>query len=185
MPSARDGRMSECRECSRARQARYRSENPERARESSRRSYEKHKEKRLAESRSWKAENSDRVKAYKREHPESRSTARKRARLWAQNNQGRYRRNMAEAAGRRRSRKKCAVTKAGKAQIKAVYGIAAWLKSQGDDVHVDHIVPLALGGEHRFSNLRILPALQNRIKSASEPTTEDLREVEILKECAL
>lgn len=52
-------------------------------------------------------------------------------------------------------------------RIDALYAIAGWLRSKGDNVHVDHIIPLrpadsdAAMGLHVYGNLQILPALEN------------------------
>lgn len=52
-------------------------------------------------------------------------------------------------------------------RIDALYEIASWLRSKGDDVHIDHIIPLqpadsnAPVGLHVYTNLQILPALEN------------------------
>ena len=61
-------------------------------------------------------------------------------------------------------------------RIAALYEIAAWLRAQGDDVHVDHIFPLrpehpdAACGLHVFANLRIIDAGLNIRKQNSQPT---------------
>jgi 5-methylcytosine-specific restriction endonuclease McrA len=54
-------------------------------------------------------------------------------------------------------------------RVKAVYFIMRWLRDQGDDVHVDHVIPLAKGGPHTYENLQILPALANKRKGTKLP----------------
>ena len=51
-------------------------------------------------------------------------------------------------------------------RLVAVYEIAAWLRANGDDVHVDHIVPISKGGTHTYENLQILSAVENLRKGA-------------------
>ena len=63
----------------------------------------------------------------------------------------------------------------------ATYFIADWLRLQGDDVEVDHIVPLSRGGLHVYENLRPLPAAENARKLARLPTAEELRISKILR----
>lgn len=66
-------------------------------------------------------------------------------------------------------------------RVKAVYKIAAWLRDLGDDVHVDHILPLSRGGTHTYGNLQILEASANRKKSARSPTPEELKRCRLLQ----
>lgn len=119
---------------------RYRSENLEITRAIERRRYSVPY--RVAQRREWQAQNRDyhRRKSleWARAHPEK----------------------MAEAGARRRAQTKSRRDP----RVVAVYFIARWLRDRGDDVHVDHIVPLCAGGQHVYSNLRIIPALENRQK---------------------
>lgn len=50
--------------------------------------------------------------------------------------------------------------------VKAIYAVARAWRAAGVDVHVDHIVPIARGGEHAWQNLTILPAVDNLRKGA-------------------
>ncbi len=54
-------------------------------------------------------------------------------------------------------------------RVVALYFIAKWLRQQGDDVHVDHIIPVSKGGGHTYENLQILPAVENLRKGAKLP----------------
>lgn len=52
-------------------------------------------------------------------------------------------------------------------KIADLYWLAKDLKAvSGEDYHVDHIVPLSKGGEHRLHNLQILHAVDNLRKGA-------------------
>lgn len=79
---------------------------------------------------------------------------------WRKNNAGKVRHYQAQRR---------AATKTDDPRIEAIYFIAAWLRDQGDNVHVDHIIPLARGGEHVYDNLQILPAEENLSKGAKLP----------------
>ena len=50
-------------------------------------------------------------------------------------------------------------------KVKAIYIAAQWLRAQGVDVHVDHILPIAADGSYAVENLSIVPASYNLQKS--------------------
>ncbi len=50
--------------------------------------------------------------------------------------------------------------------IKDIYARCAELRSQGLDVAVDHVIPLAKGGKHSASNLQIIDRLENLHKGS-------------------
>ena len=52
-----------------------------------------------------------------------------------------------------------------KAAVRAIYQESSRLtKETGISHHVDHILPLSLGGEHAAYNLRVVPASENQAK---------------------
>lgn len=143
---------------------RYRERHPDRAAESQRKyaatdagraryrkSYRAHKQRRLDYAKARRAERL----------PESLAVLQR----WKEQNPTRVRAVRAAAEGRRRSRAKSPADP----RIEALYEIAGWLRQKGDDVHVDHIVPLARGGKHEYKNLQILLAHDNLRKGARMP----------------
>ena len=88
----------------------------------------------------------NKIAAYKAAHPEQ-------TRAWK-----------AAAESARRARKAGTEVKPDQ-RVTALYEIAACMRADGRDVHVDHIIPLSKEGPHRFENLQILPADVNLRKS--------------------
>lgn len=82
-------------------------------------------------------------------------------RRWASRNPDKIRAKKKRHEARRRG-----ATTSRDPRITALYFIARWLRAQGDNVHVDHIYPLAKGGKHVYFNLQILPAIENLRKGA-------------------
>jgi hypothetical protein len=76
--------------------------------------------------------------------------------------------NSLKRGAKRRARKKKASTKLTFAEeqlIRQYYNHSVRLKNKlGIDFHVDHIVPLSLGGLHHPSNLQVVPAVWNMRK---------------------
>ena len=97
----------------------------------------------------WRKANPDYVR------PDTRQAAQ-----WGKENPERVRLFKVQSEARRRARK-CGTEVVDCPRVAAKYFIAAWLRSMGDDVHVDHIIPLSRGGTHTADNLQILPAVDN------------------------
>jgi 5-methylcytosine-specific restriction endonuclease McrA len=54
-------------------------------------------------------------------------------------------------------------------EIKQIYALRDFYTatSLGEIFHVDHIIPISLGGSHTSDNLRVIPAIDNLRKGAS------------------
>ena len=67
-----------------------------------------------------------------------------------------------EKCAKRRAKQKCPLSLGDKEQIKLIYEECYRITQEtGIPHHVDHIIPLALGGLHHPSNLQILTAEEN------------------------
>lgn len=110
----------------------------------------------------WRARNKTYLLDYQREwRKQNRQRCAERIREWRKANPGRHRASQA----RRRAQKKGSQAPRD-LRVTAIYEIAAWLRSKGDDVHVDHIIPLSKGGPHTYGNLQILTAQENLRKGS-------------------
>lgn len=98
--------------------------------------YQRNRDELLERNRQWRLDNQDRMRALRMSHEAAR----------------RARKNDTQVDGCPR--------------VRAIYALAAALRAEGRDVHVDHIVPLSKGGEHVIGNLRIIPAIDNLRKGA-------------------
>jgi hypothetical protein len=167
----KDGLAAYCKECHnaarrqaylgtdkvahRARVAKWRSENVDRARELERAGHQRNKEKRNAESIAYRAANRDKTRAL--------------CRKWAKDNAAKMRATNAD----RRAKKNKAIPAWGDSEFdKLVMAEAYDLAKMRSDVtsvpwHVDHIVPLRsdrVYGLHCAANLQVIPAVMNHIK---------------------
>ena len=105
-----------------------------------------------------KARNAASSQKWREENRElSRARARVASTKWRADNPGKHRAIL--AARRAKTKNTCP-------RVIALYEIAAWLRAKGDDVHIDHIVPLSKGGPHTYENLQILTAHENLVKGA-------------------
>ena len=144
----------------RERTARRRAENPEKTRELNlawaRRNSEKCKER----SAGWKAANKERVREYK-----ARWRAANKEKM--KESDARWRKENADARrafnAQRRAMKQSATHPEHSTEIEiALLQSAARLrKCLGIDFHLDHAIPLARGGTHHHTNLRVLPGRFN------------------------
>lgn len=110
-----------------------------------------------------------RTKAWLEENPwwreSNRDKFRERVRRWRAKNPGQV---TAQAAQRRAARTKATPLWADRDKIKALYVEARRMRDNGEDVHVDHIVPLNhpdVCGLHVPWNLQVIPATENLRKS--------------------
>jgi hypothetical protein len=148
-PSKRGGHgvQAKCKPCYAELMAVRRLNNPVAHRESVKKSTEKHYDKKLQRNNAYRAANPDKVSAWKRND----RTINK-PRIHADN-------------AMRRTKLSGKLT----SEINQVYALRDFYiaMSLGDSFHVDHITPLAKGGLHCHTNLRVLPAIDNLRKGVS------------------
>lgn len=149
------GRGSRCKICSREFAAAWRAANPEKAKTSIAEYREKNKDKIRAEKIAWAAANRDRM--LKLKSAWNKANAEKR-RLYEHNRRARQ-------SGEKLS--PCLGDKLFKLQRgKCACGCKQPL---GTDYHLDHIMPLALGGSNTDDNIQLLRATCNQQKYAKHP----------------
>ena len=148
-----DGHCYECKGCAIARSCEYQRKNPEKVN---------------AKNRKWRHDNPDSVKQssakWKRDNREA---IRIWSQLYLQDNLARfaYRTSLARASKIMRT-----PVWANEICISMIYRRAAIKRKMGQDVHVDHIIPLQgelVSGLHVPENLQILEASENLSKSNS------------------
>jgi 5-methylcytosine-specific restriction endonuclease McrA len=134
----------------------FRKENPEKIRAISMNYRKENHDKVLISTKLWRFENPEKVKEYSKEYAAKNAESR---RIWQQNRRARQLKN-----GDKLSK--------GLAQklFKLQKGKCPCCKQLlGDDYHLDHIVPLALGGSNTDDNIQLLRATCNNQKSAKHP----------------
>jgi 5-methylcytosine-specific restriction endonuclease McrA len=181
--NAKDGLQGQCKECNRA----YGQKNRERISERnkaerlvrgdelrarSRANYAKHREKRIAYHRKRYVEKHDEYIAYFRaRYPLIADRKRAEAKAWRQANPERYKQQMDswrernldkhnENARRRRARLRQAKTGLVRDKdLKRLLSASCAYCGADDDITIDHVVPLARGGDHTIGNF--LPACKS------------------------
>ena len=169
-----DGRLSYCKTCVSAYQAKRRSEMPEHVSEIASRDYQKHKEKRDATQKKWNESNADRLKKIKR-----RSALKLRPAIRDQR-RGRYASDplyraakLAEKDRRRRARTPMSETDK---QLSTLYRVVILNdpcfycgKSGDSSFHVDHYIPIFQGGTDHWWNLVMACDFCNLSKGSKMP----------------
>lgn len=118
--------------------------------------------------KAWGESNRDKTKKYKKAWSEKNEAKHVELRKqWVASNRGK---SLAINAKRRAKRLGAIPSWADLSRIESVYLEAGRRIDAGEDVHVDHVVPLCspvVCGLHVHENLRIVPANVNRSKSTS------------------
>ncbi len=167
----KDGLNANCKSCRNSESIAYRAANPEKSRQSSK-NYRENNKSKMAEIRAeYIKNNPEKVKESKRLYAlKNKEELKVKAKAKRIENPERHRR----AKQNRRARERAAVGKLSTGLIAKLLilqkGKCACCKGPlGDDYHVDHIMPLALGGTNTDDNIQLLRARCNRQKNARHP----------------
>ncbi len=141
---------------------RWRLDNPDKVRAMKARHYLRHRDQIRARVKAWATRNKDKVRERsRRRRREQLDQVRFWARRWAAKNAHK----LLAYCNKRRAIIERPLTPRQKLAIDRVYARAAVLR-RWFNVVVDHVVPLARGGEHLASNLQIIYAKENERKNA-------------------
>lgn len=147
---SKDGKQSSCRECKAACNAAWRAENKERKAAYTAAWYAENKERKDAYNAAWRAENKERRAATYA--------------AWSAANPEKVR----AIAHRRRARKSCAVTQRWVKRDDVAADVCYWCGSE-DVAHLEHLMPIALGGPAAPENEHMACADCNLSKSDKHP----------------
>ncbi len=166
-----DGLQCHCKECKRVAKAEWRSANPEKSKETDAMWYAANTEKVKVRSAAWYASNIERVRERNAANYIANIEKHKaRDAAWAKANPEKrriYDQN-------RRARKLAAIGRLSPGIEKKLFILQRGKcpccnQSLGDDYHLDHIVPLALGGSNMDSNMQLLRSRCNLQKHIKHP----------------
>lgn len=172
--AASDGRSRRCKECAKARSRRWNAENRAKKSASGKAHYEANKPAYRAYTRKWRSENAERYRAANAARAARNSQhAVERVAAWRKENPEWAARKRREDTARRRAMiKRACPPWADHEKIAEVYALADRLSRETGVPHdVDHIIPIAgrlVCGLHVHTNLRAIPASENRKKSRKE-----------------
>lgn len=181
--------IEEYRRRNRERKKAYKAANRDKVLESQRKNYHKYAEIRREKSRKYRRDNQEARKLYDAEYRKQNALSlRESANRWVSRNKERVAliksRHKKSDKGRASSRKHAAVRRTRKLSCKTAVQWYEMLEMQtlyeeatllGSDWHVDHILPLSKGGEHRPYNMQIVQSKYNLWKMAKiVHTPEDI-----------
>lgn len=161
----------ECKACAKVRTAAWAAANPEKVKAYKRKYAAANREKVAIASASWVEANRERRRATNRAWTEAnRDKSRAHAKAWAGKNKEARRINEQN----RRGRKAAVGGKISKGLSAKLFALqkgrcACCKEPLGDEYHLDHIVPLALGGPNTDENMQLLRPTCNMKKHAMHP----------------
>lgn len=164
-------KSGECGPCARIREANKYAKNPEKYKAKHARWYAKNVEKKSEIAKTYRQKNLERVRAkerqYRTENPEKR---RESGRRWDQENQDIRKIHKVN----RRLRESCKGQKLSTGLENRLFELQGGKcpccgQPLGSDFHLDHIMPLALGGSNTDDNIQLLRATCNSSKHAKHP----------------
>jgi len=147
-----DGRMTACKLCTKLARREYAARNKAVIQRRNKRYYERNKDKLAVYQHTWRTRNADKLK---KQREAKRATAEYKARF-------------SSYVAARKAKQKTECTPEERAAMLRLYRYARALsRVTGTRYVVDHIVPIAKGGVHHPSNLRVCTAEENSAKYAS------------------
>lgn len=153
----RDGKKSACRCCEKVAKSLERAANPEKAKADYAKWYAANRERECANTAAWRIDNPDRVKEHnakqRTDHPEAHRTYEHNRRARKREAGGRLSTGLAEKL-HKLQRGKCA---------------CGCKQPLGVNYHMDHIMPIALGGTNTDDNIQLLRSTCNQRKHAKHP----------------
>lgn len=173
----KDGLNPRCRSCAKSGRDDYYRKNQEASRLASQKWHSENRDRRRASAKSWREskrtlteEQKAATVGYNHAYYEANKERLKaQAKVWALANPEAVKRNAYASVRRRQARKVRATPEwADQAAIKAVYDECFARRKTGEDVEVDHLVPLKstlVCGLHVPANLQVLESSKNRSKS--------------------
>jgi hypothetical protein len=161
----------DCKACVKVASAAWQAANPDKVKASKRKYAAANREKGAIASAAWSSANRDRRRATNRDWAAAnRERQRAHSRTWASNNKEARRINEQNRRGRK-AEVGGKISKDLPAKLFALQkGRCACCKAPlGDDYHLDHIMPLALGGSNTDDNMQLLRPVCNMQKHAMHP----------------
>jgi 5-methylcytosine-specific restriction endonuclease McrA len=182
----RDGATSGCKSCIKIRAKKYRDANPEKVAKVTAEWVVNNQDRKKATHAAWYAANAENVKAASKAWGlANKSKARAIGVAWRLNNPDRAKKNITEwhisnpdkrniYSNNRRARKVSAGGKLSHGLVSRLFilqrGLCPCCKQPlGNDFHIDHIMPLKLGGSNTDENIQLLRKRCNQQKNASDP----------------
>lgn len=168
-----DGKTSQCKQCRNEQVREWRAKNPDYHSVKAKESYYANPEHHRARVQRWRESNPEKNKAYlddwfRRNKDKAVAKSKPRLRKWKRLNSGSVN---ADTARRYASKTRSTPPWVDLTKVKAVYAQAALMRKCGEDVHVDHIVPIRSAlvcGLHVHWNLRIVGSVENMKKGNRE-----------------